>query len=239
MHGLGGVVDEHRFSAVVRLDASVRAEIGGRAGPARCPTPLRAGRADITVGQVEADHAGAVVEAGTTDRAVHDHVARILRPLRADAGKRHRRQKETVLVALQLQRRRADHAKAVVETPAAVYEEIALPKRRRAAPAAVVLEAIAIAVEERGVEREAAPRRRFPESTGRHALLTESLVAAFGLGEVDLEADRPRQAAAVDLFLVIRRQGGERLRRDDAVAVRLFMRLGIRGLCRFPKNATQ
>src|SRR3546814_7467495 len=60
---------EYRFAEVVGQDAAVGAEERRRAGPLLCPPPLRAERTDVTVGDVESDHARAGVDAGAAERA--------------------------------------------------------------------------------------------------------------------------------------------------------------------------
>src|SRR3546814_5175536 len=84
-------------------------------------------------------------------------------------------QEEPVLVALQRRRRRVQHAQAVVHAPAAVQVQVALPQRHQAAESVVVAvesgEALAVAVEQRRVERERAPGRVLAEAAYRNALL--------------------------------------------------------------------
>src|SRR3546814_8105469 len=107
-------------------------------------------------------------------------LAVIVDPRAAGAGESDRGQEEPVLVALQRRRWRVQHAQAVVHAPAAVQVQVALPQRHQAAESVVVAvesgEALAVAVEQRRVERERAPGRGLAKAADRNALLVEAVV---------------------------------------------------------------
>ena len=160
---------------VPRNDAAAR--------PPWRPRPLRAERRDVAIGHVEAGDAGAGIQARATEGALQRDPAGIVLPFAACAGEGDGRQEEAVLVALQRRKRRVEDAQAVVDAPSAIYVQVALPQRRRAAdvagPVADAVETVAGAVEERGIQRQRAPGRRFPETADRDALLVVGVVAAL------------------------------------------------------------
>src|SRR3546814_12142174 len=103
------------------------------------------------------------------------------------------------------------------------------PTRRSSDLAVVVAveagEALAVAVEQRRVERERAPGRGLAKAADRNALLVEAVVAVFAAAGDRLGVERARQAIGIRQFVLFRRQFLQLLRCDDAVHVGLARRL--------------
>src|SRR3546814_20459676 len=85
-----------------------------------------------------------------------------------------------------------------------------MPQRHQAAESVVVAvesgEALAVAVEQRRVERERAPGRGLAEAADRNTLLVEAVVAVFAAAGDRLGVERARQAIGIRQLVLFRRQ---------------------------------